>query len=47
MFGKAVLSQHQVGIACKLNVSNLSAGAYIVKLQRSNGQVFQQKLLKN
>lgn len=47
MFGKAVMSQHQVGIACKLNISNLSAGAYIVKLQRSNGQVLQQKLLKN
>jgi hypothetical protein len=47
MFGKTVLKQEQAGIACKLNVSTLSAGAYLVKLQRSNGQVLQQKLLKN
>jgi hypothetical protein len=47
MFGKVVLAQGHHGISCKMNVAPLNAGAYILRFKRPNGQVLQQKLIKN
>ena len=47
MFGKVVLAQGHQGIACVMNVAALKSGAYVLRLKRTNGQILQQKLIKN
>jgi hypothetical protein len=47
MLGKKVLDTKQGNNVVEFNVSNLGSGAYMLRVQRPNGTIIQQKFVKN